>query len=95
MSFTRADFSCPRGICDTRRCQAIMLEKERAGRASGHAEGTSTGIKTGIKETEDKTRPGISQSHIMMMLPNALGIEYMCILMCHYIHLKRDDSAGE
>lgn len=53
-----------------------MLEKERAGRASGHAEGTSA---TGIKETEDETRPGISQSHIMIMLPNALGLEYICI----------------
>lgn len=69
-----------------------MLEKERAGRASGHAEGTST---TGIKETEDKTRPGISQSHIMKMLPNALGLEYMRIHICHYIHLNRDDRAGE
>lgn len=82
MSFTRADFSCPRGICDTRRCQAIMLEKRRAGRASGHAEGTST---TGIKDTEDETRPGISQSHIIMMLPNALGLEYIYMYVYTYM----------
>lgn len=68
------------------------------GTASGHAEGTLT---TGIKETEDETRPGISQSHIMMLLPNALGLEYICVYMyiCVYIYvyiyINRHDSAGE